>query len=114
MFSTAVFFVVLNNVDSRAHTVLICLCSAAAISTLAMSGYYVNILDIAPQYAGFLAGFTNVIGTILTLVAPYAAGAIASAPSGSHVWRQNKTAANFLFIVVDFTASVEKRVLSYC
>ena len=86
MFTPALLFVVLNNVASRADAVLICLCSAAAISTLTKSGYLVNILDIAPQYAGFIMGITNSSGILFAVLAPYSAGAMASAPSGSHVW----------------------------
>ena len=107
------FFFLLNNVASRAHVVLICL--AAAISTMSKSGYFVNILDIAPQYAGFIMGLTNSAGILLGVFAPYSAGAMASAPSGSHVWVPIETLilVEGLY-VVDVAASVEKRLLSCC
>ena len=109
------FFVVLNNVPTRAHVVLICLCSAAAISTMSKSGYSVNILDIAPQYAGFLMGLTNLVGNLFGVLAPYSAGAMASAPSGSHVWVPIGTLILVeVLYVVDVAASVEKRLLSCC
>ena len=86
MFLPALFLVVLNNVASRTHAVIICLCLTAALSTMSTSGFFVNMLDIAPQYAGFLVGIANVAGTLSAVLAPYSAGAMASAPSGSHVW----------------------------
>ncbi|XP_065835453.1 sialin-like [Oscarella lobularis] len=85
MFLPALFLIVLNNVASRAHAVIICLCLTAGLSTLSTSGYFVNMLDIAPQYAGFLVGIANVAGTLSAVLAPYSAGAMASAPSGSHI-----------------------------
>ena len=44
-----------------------------------------NHLDIAPRFAGTLMGITNTAGTVSGIVAPYVAGALASAPSGTHV-----------------------------
>ncbi|XP_065836109.1 sialin-like isoform X1 [Oscarella lobularis] len=85
MFLPALFLVVLNNVSSRAYAVLICLCLATAVSPMSRSGYFVNVLDIAPQYAGFLMGITNSAGILLGVFAPYSAGAMASAPSGLHI-----------------------------
>ena len=50
-----------------------------------MSGSSVNHLDIAPRYAGLLMGISNGAGTIPGIIAPYVAGAMTPAPSGSHV-----------------------------
>ena len=85
MFLPALVLVVLNNFASRAQAVLICLCSTAALSGLSVSGFFVNMLDIAPQYAGFLVAIANVAGTLSGIIGPYVAGAMASAPSGLEV-----------------------------
>ncbi|XP_065835455.1 uncharacterized protein [Oscarella lobularis] len=73
MFSSAVFFVLLNNIANRAHAILICSCSAAAI------------YRHCSPYAGFLAGFANVAGTMTNILALYTARAMASGPSGSQI-----------------------------
>ena len=102
MFMPALLFVVLNNITSRADAVLICLCSAAALNTMTKSGYLVNILDIAPQYAGFIVGITNFAGVLLGALAPYSAEAMASAPSGSHVWGRIETRIAARFVCCRF------------
>ncbi|XP_065836113.1 sialin-like isoform X2 [Oscarella lobularis] len=85
MFLPALVLVVLNKFARRAQAVLICLCSTAALSGLSVSGFFVNMLDIAPQYAGFLMAIANVAGTLSGIIGPYVAGAMASAPSGLEV-----------------------------
>ena len=103
MFLPALFLVVLNNVSSQAYAVLICLCLATAVRPMSRSGYFVNVLDIAPQYAGFLMGITNSAEILLGVFAPYSAGSMASAPSGSHVWgRQIETHVASRFVCCRF------------
>ncbi|XP_033493176.2 sialin-like [Epinephelus lanceolatus] len=47
---------------------------SSTISGITTSGYYVNQIDIAPRYAGFLLGITNTFGTIPGVLAPIATG----------------------------------------
>ncbi|XP_063913545.1 sialin-like [Zophobas morio] len=58
----AMLLVVTNYVSSFVGTIL-CLTVSVAIGVCSQSGYRVNILDIAPQHAGVLAGFTNTMDT---------------------------------------------------
>ncbi|XP_053190148.1 sialin [Scomber japonicus] len=44
------------------------------IGGISASGVYMNQIDIAPRYAGFLLGITNTFGTIPGVVAPIATG----------------------------------------
>jgi ACS family sodium-dependent inorganic phosphate cotransporter-like MFS transporter 5 len=52
------------------------LCLGVAISGCAYSGFLVNHMDIAPQFAGTLFGLTNCIAAITGFVAPYIASAL--------------------------------------
>lgn len=52
------------------------LCLGVAISGCAYSGFLVNHMDIAPQFAGTLFGLTNCVAAITGFVAPYIASAL--------------------------------------
>lgn len=47
---------------------------SSTISSATASGVYINQIDIAPRYAGFLLGITNTFGTIPGVLAPIATG----------------------------------------
>ncbi|XP_065843594.1 vesicular glutamate transporter 3-like [Oscarella lobularis] len=86
----AVFLIGTGFASSQALAVVL-LAISVGFNGLSYSGFNVNHLDIAPRFAGTLMGITNTAGTVSGIVAPYVAGALASAPSGTHVlaeeWR---------------------------
>ncbi|XP_070778423.1 sialin [Enoplosus armatus] len=47
---------------------------STTIGGISASGVFINQIDIAPRYAGFLLGITNTFGTIPGVVAPIATG----------------------------------------
>jgi MFS family permease len=53
---------------------------AVGFSGLSMAGYASNHLDIAPQYAGVLLGFTNTAATLPGILAPILVGDLVAAP----------------------------------
>lgn len=53
-----------------------CLTLAVAIGGLAWSGFSVNHLDIAPQFAGLLMGISNTIATIPGIASPIITGEV--------------------------------------
>lgn len=46
-------------------------------SAMAMAGFNINHIDLAPRYAGILMGITNLVATIPGIVAPLVAKVIA-------------------------------------
>lgn len=61
--------------DTMAVALLI---STVAFTGLCGAGWFVNFLDIAPQFAGILFGISNTFSTIPGIVGPYLAGALTS------------------------------------
>lgn len=61
-----------------AHPVcsIISLVTAVGLGAFSISGYAVNHLDIAPQYAGILMGISNTFGTVPGIVSPLITGFI--------------------------------------
>lgn len=55
---------------------IISLVVAVGLGAFSISGYAVNHLDIAPQYAGLLMGISNTFGTIPGIVSPLITGFI--------------------------------------
>lgn len=55
----------------------------AALGALSICGYGVNHLDIAPQYASILMGFSNTVATIPGIISPLIAGFIVTEQEAS-------------------------------
>jgi MFS transporter, ACS family, solute carrier family 17 (sodium-dependent inorganic phosphate cotransporter), other len=53
---------------------MICITIAVGLGAFAWSGFAVNHLDIAPQYASILMGIGNTIATIPGIVSPLLTG----------------------------------------
>jgi MFS transporter, ACS family, solute carrier family 17 (sodium-dependent inorganic phosphate cotransporter), other len=53
---------------------MICITVAVGLGAFAWSGFAVNHLDIAPQYASILMGFSNTFATIPGIVSPLLTG----------------------------------------
>ncbi|XP_049816102.1 vesicular glutamate transporter 1-like isoform X1 [Schistocerca nitens] len=53
-----------------------CLTLAVGIGAFAMAGFFVNHLDLAPQYASILMGMANTAGTIPGIISPILTGYI--------------------------------------
>ncbi|XP_032230700.2 sialin [Nematostella vectensis] len=57
-------------------TAVACLTVAVGVGGLAFSGFFVNHLDIAPQFAGILLGISNTVATIPGIFSPLLTGYI--------------------------------------
>lgn len=53
---------------------------AVGVGAFSLSGFTVNHLDIAPQYASILMGISNTFGTIPGIVSPLLTGFIVTTP----------------------------------
>ena len=69
-------FIVAAGYAKTASVAVTCMCIGVAASGLMHSGYNVNMLDIAPQYACVLMGLSNTIGTFAGFLSPMMVGYI--------------------------------------
>lgn len=68
-----------------------CITIAVGLGAFAWSGFAVNHLDVAPQYASILMGISNTFATIPGIVSPTLVGLIVTSPAGSNEVRKTKT-----------------------
>lgn len=91
------------------------------ITGLNASGYAVNILDIAPQYAGVIMGVTNVFGSAPGFISPQIVGILTpnkvnefelvsssfAIPQFSQLWLS--WAGGFLNRTINFNSALQQR-----
>ena len=68
------------------------LCTGVGITGLNATGYAVNILDIAPRFAGVIIGISNVFGSMPGFISPMIVGYITT-----------KNVSNLLFQLLTLT-----------
>jgi len=74
MFGAGLFLIALSQLDcTQTAVAVVLLVLAVSMSGFVYSGYFVNHMDIAPQYAGTLMGISNSVGAVSGLIAPYVA-----------------------------------------
>lgn len=66
---------------SQTVLAVILLTVAVSLSGCVFSGYLVNHMDIAPQYAGTLMGISNGVASSSGFIAPYVASVLTTAVS---------------------------------
>ncbi|XP_037650300.1 sialin-like [Sebastes umbrosus] len=71
---SAVFLVAVNYVGCSHILTVTFLTLSTTIGGVTAPGVYINQIDIAPRYAGFLLGITNTFGTIPGVLAPIVTG----------------------------------------
>jgi len=82
MFGAGVFLIGLSYMDcTQTALAVVLLVLAVTTSGFVFSGYFVNHMDIAPQYAGTLMAIGSGIGTISGFVAPYVAATVTESVS---------------------------------
>lgn len=72
--TTASIFILITGYASTPAMAVAFLTIGVGITGLNASGYAVNILDIAPQYAGVIMGVTNVFGSAPGFISPQIVG----------------------------------------
>ena len=76
------FLIGLSYVDcTQTALAVVLLVLAVTVSGFVYSGYFVNHMDIAPQYAGTLMGISNGISAISGIIAPYVAAIVTESVS---------------------------------
>jgi len=82
MFGAGVFLIGLSYLDcTQTALAVVLLVLAVSMSGFVYSGYFVNHMDIAPQYAGTLMGISNGIAAISGFIAPYVASRVTESVS---------------------------------
>lgn len=81
-------FAIPSAASPAAATALVTL--SAAMSSLGLSGYGVNHLDVGPRYAGVLMGLSNTIAAIPGIVGVAAAG---------FIWRSTGSFAAVFYVI---------------
>lgn len=71
----AIFIAAVGYAKSQ-QTAVMLLTMGVGMGGLVWSGFSVNIIDIAPRYAGLLMGISNCIATVPGIVGPPIAGAL--------------------------------------
>jgi len=77
MFGAGIFLIGLSYLDcTQTELAVVLLVMAVSMSGFVYSGYFVNHMDIAPQYAGTLMGISNGLGAMSGFIAPYVAARV--------------------------------------
>ena len=71
------FLVLCGVYGSTTRWAIIFLSLSVGLSGFSVAGFNINLLDIAPQYAGILMGISNTVATIPGFVGPQVAKFIA-------------------------------------
>ena len=61
---------------TSAPMVVVCMCLAGGSTGFVYAGFQVNILDIAPRFAGIVMGICNSIGSVAGFLSPMLVGFI--------------------------------------
>lgn len=85
---------------------------AVGVGAFSLSGFTVNHLDIAPQYASILMGISNTFGTIPGIVSPLLTGFIVTTPVRS--LKQESIKYSELFLLFLDGIRMESRILHRC
>lgn len=82
----AIFMVAAGYLESRAAAVA-CLTIAVGVGGFAWAGFSVNHLDIAPQFASILMGFSNTLATLPGIISPGLTSVIVSHQESPADWQ---------------------------
>jgi len=83
----AIFILAISYMGCERTLVVTSLCIAVAMGTISSSGYNVNHIDLAPQYAGILYGLTNSIATVSGVIGPYVVGVLTKYKETKEQWK---------------------------
>ncbi|XP_044258785.1 vesicular glutamate transporter 2.2-like [Tribolium madens] len=84
--------------SQTALSTIICLVFAVGLGVFSWSGFGVNYLDIAPQYASVIMGVSNTFGTLAGIFSPIVTGYIVTTPSADE-WQIVFFIASGLFVL---------------
>jgi len=104
---TASVFIVAVGYAPNKSVAIGLLCTGVGITGLNATGYAVNILDIAPKFAGVIIGFSNVFGSMPGFISPMIVGYLTTQNTAQE-WQLIFwiTAGVYLFGVVFFAFTV--------
>ena len=85
--TASIFIVGVGYAKSKAVAIGL-LCTGVGITGLNATGYAVNILDIAPRFAGVIIGFSNVFGSMPGFISPMIVGYITTKNVSSFIVKE--------------------------
>lgn len=68
--------IILGNINNNIYSVLSLLTIGVGISGASYNGYFINQVDLSPNFAGALMGFGQTLSMIAAIIAPIFAGYI--------------------------------------
>ncbi|XP_058803317.1 putative inorganic phosphate cotransporter [Phymastichus coffea] len=84
----AVALVGLSFISSSQHTLAVCILIVAVAGNIAIfCGHHANHMDLSPNFAGPLMGFTNAAANICSILAPLVQGLIVTDQTNASQWR---------------------------
>lgn len=79
-FFAQMIFLLMAAYFEHTTTVIVSITLSVGLGAFALSGFLVNALDIAPQFASIIVGISSSFGTLAGLVSPVLTGFIVSTP----------------------------------
>jgi MFS transporter, ACS family, solute carrier family 17 (sodium-dependent inorganic phosphate cotransporter), other len=79
-FLAEMFFLLLAAYFTNTTTVIVCITLSVGLGAFSISGFLANPLDLAPQYASIIVGFSNTFATLPGLISPILTGYIVTTP----------------------------------
>jgi MFS transporter, ACS family, solute carrier family 17 (sodium-dependent inorganic phosphate cotransporter), other len=79
-FLAQMIFLMLGAYFQNTTTVIICITLSVGLGSFSISGFLANPLDLAPQYASIIVGFSNTFATLPGLISPILTGYILTTP----------------------------------
>lgn len=81
-FLAQMIFLILAALLTNTKLIITCITLSVGLGAFAISGFLANPLDIAPQFASIIVGYSNSIATLPGLISPVLTGYIVSTPVG--------------------------------
>lgn len=79
-FLAQMFFFLLAAYYTNTTVVIICITLSVGLGSFSISGFLANPLDLAPQYANIIVGFSNTFATLPGIISPILTGYIVTTP----------------------------------
>ena len=79
-FFSEMIFLLLAAYFTNTTLIIVCITLSVGLGAFSISGYLANPLDIAPQFASIIVGYSNTFATLPGLISPILTGYIVTTP----------------------------------
>lgn len=79
-FFSSMIFLLLAAYYTNTTLIIVCITLSVGLGAFSISGYLANPLDIAPQFASIIVGYSNTFATLPGLISPVLTGYIVTTP----------------------------------